>query len=67
MQLFYNSELKSTDKNFYFDKKESRHINKVLRKKIGDIIFVTNGFGCLFEGEIETESHLECKVKITNV
>ena len=34
MQLFYNSELKSTDKNFCFDKKESRHINKVLRKKI---------------------------------
>ena len=67
MQLFYNSELKSTDKNFYFDKKESRHINKVLRKKIGDIIFVTNGFGYLFEGEIETESHLECKVNITNV
>ena len=48
MQLFYNSELKSTDKNFCFDKKESRHINKVLRKKIGDIIFVTNGFGYLF-------------------
>ena len=36
MQLFYNSTLKPHDTNFCFDKNESRHIVKVLRKNIGD-------------------------------
>ena len=33
MQLFYNSEIKSGDKTFTFDKEESKHIIKVLRKQ----------------------------------
>ena len=38
MQLFYNSEIKKGDSNFFFDKEESKHIVKVLRKKEGDKI-----------------------------
>ena len=34
---------------FVFDKEESKHIIKVLRKKDGDILFVTNGLGDLFK------------------
>ena len=67
MQLFFNSDLNDKDENFCFDKNESRHINKVLRKKIGDKIYITNGKGYLFEAEIEIESHTKCKVKIINV
>ena len=52
MQLFYNSEIKSNDKTFFFDKEESKHIVKVLRKKEGDKIFITNGLGFLFDSEI---------------
>ena len=33
MQLFYNPDIDSTTENFSFDKVESKHIIKVLRKK----------------------------------
>ena len=43
MQLFYNNLLNSETKTFSFDKEESKHIIKVLRKKENDIIHITNG------------------------
>lgn len=64
MQLFYNSELQSSDKHFYFDKNESRHIVKVLRKNIGDKLHITNGLGCIFEAEILTNNQNKCEVSI---
>lgn len=65
MQLFYNSELQSSDKHFYFDKNESRHIVKVLRKKIGDKLHITNGLGFIFEAKILTDNQNKCEVSIT--
>ncbi len=52
MQLFYNSEIHETTEQFSFSKEESKHISKVLRKKVGDILHITNGNGWLFEAEI---------------
>jgi 16S rRNA (uracil1498-N3)-methyltransferase len=43
MQLFYNPQINETSTDFTFDREESKHIVKVLRKKDGDILFVTNG------------------------
>ena len=65
MQLFYNSEIKNNSNAFSFDKEESKHIVKVLRKKEGDKIFITNGLGYLFESEIIIASEKKCEVKIT--
>jgi len=65
MQLFYNSELEKGASTFTFEKEESKHIVKVLRKKEGDKIFITNGLGCLFESEIILASEKKCEVKIT--
>lgn len=65
MQLFYNSDIKQGDVTFFFDKEESKHIVKVLRKKESDIIFITNGLGFLFESEIILASEKKCEVKIT--
>ena len=65
MQLFYNSEIKNNDKTFFFDKEESKHIVKVLRKKEGDKILITNGLGFLFESEIIVASEKKCSVTIT--
>jgi 16S rRNA (uracil1498-N3)-methyltransferase len=56
MQLFYNSEINNSTKNFSFSKEESLHLSKVLRKKPGDVIQITNGFGWLFQAEI-TNNH----------
>ncbi len=67
MQLFYNAEIKNTDKNFIFNKEESKHIVKVLRKKERDAIFITNGLGNLFKSEITLASDKRCEIAILDV
>jgi 16S rRNA (uracil1498-N3)-methyltransferase len=64
MQLFYNPNIDETTETFSFDKVESKHIIKVLRKKDADILFVTNGEGYLFETEITLASDNKCTVRI---
>nr|WP_315140512.1 16S rRNA (uracil(1498)-N(3))-methyltransferase [uncultured Flavobacterium sp.] len=64
MQLFYSSLINETSTSFVFDKEESKHIIKVLRKKDGDILFVTNGLGDLFKTEISLASDSKCTVSI---
>ena len=64
MQLFYNPDINETSEFFSFDREESKHIIKVLRKKDTDILFVTNGLGFLFKTEITLASDSKCTVKI---
>jgi 16S rRNA (uracil1498-N3)-methyltransferase len=64
MQLFYNPNIILSEVEFSFDKEESKHIIKVLRKKEGDILYVTNGLGSLFHSEITLASEKKCSVKI---
>lgn len=67
MQLFYNPDIDETTESFSFDKEESRHIIKVLRKKDSDILHVTNGLGLLFETEITLASDNKCTVQVLSV
>ncbi|MBS7231299.1 16S rRNA (uracil(1498)-N(3))-methyltransferase [Flavobacterium psychroterrae] len=67
MQLFYNPDIDESTENFYFDKEESRHIIKVLRKKDSDILHVTNGLGLLFETEITLASDNKCIVNVLSI
>jgi len=64
MQLFYHPELDNKTDQFIFPTDESRHISKVLRKKTGDILQVTNGKGIWFEAEILSPNHKKCSAKI---
>ena len=64
MQLFYNPEINESSQFFSFDREESKHIIKVLRKKDTDILHVTNGLGFLFTTEITLASDTKCTVKI---
>ncbi|RTY67174.1 16S rRNA (uracil(1498)-N(3))-methyltransferase [Flavobacterium sp. GSP27] len=64
MQLFFNPTITESTTIFSFDKEESKHIIKVLRKKDTDILFVTNGSGYLFKTEITLASDSKCTVKI---
>ncbi len=66
MQLFYNPDINITDNEFSFDKEESRHIVKVLRKTECDILLVTNGLGVVFKTEITSSSERKCIVKIVS-
>ncbi|WP_298927315.1 16S rRNA (uracil(1498)-N(3))-methyltransferase [uncultured Allomuricauda sp.] len=64
MQLFYNPSLDNSFKQFFFSPEESKHILKVLRKKEGDILHITNGKGYLFQAEILTADLRKCKAQI---
>ncbi|WP_296384448.1 16S rRNA (uracil(1498)-N(3))-methyltransferase [Winogradskyella sp.] len=66
MQLFYNPNISENDTSFNFDKEESRHIVKVLRKKSGNQLYITNGNGWLFEAELTLASMKHCLVNITS-
>lgn len=64
MQLFYSSNIDASSTEFIFDKEESKHIVKVLRKQEGAILHITNGKGFLFISEITLASEKKCVVKI---
>ncbi|MBC8769743.1 16S rRNA (uracil(1498)-N(3))-methyltransferase [Arenibacter sp. BSSL-BM3] len=64
MQLFYHPELEDNADQFIFPTDESRHISKVLRKKSGDILQITNGKGVFFEAQILIPDHKKCTAKI---
>ncbi|MCM5663740.1 16S rRNA (uracil(1498)-N(3))-methyltransferase [Galbibacter mesophilus] len=64
MQLFYAPELANDAAEYTFDKEESRHISKVLRKKEGDTLYITNGKGWLFDAEITNADIKNCVVSI---
>ncbi len=64
MQLFYNPRLDNSTSQFTFSGEESKHIIKVLRKKEGDILHITNGKGYLFESKILLADGKRCKAEI---
>ena len=64
MQLFYNPNILEDTVEITFSKEESRHIAKVLRKRNGDILYITNGKGWLFTSEIINAEIKKCVVKI---
>ncbi|MEH6408156.1 MAG: 16S rRNA (uracil(1498)-N(3))-methyltransferase [Leeuwenhoekiella sp.] len=64
MQLFYYPEIEASAKTVVLPKDESKHIIKVLRKKAGDLLDLTNGKGDFFIAEITEASPSRCGVKI---
>ncbi|MDC6366897.1 MULTISPECIES: 16S rRNA (uracil(1498)-N(3))-methyltransferase [Flavobacteriaceae] len=66
MQLFFNPSLDNSYKQFFFSSEESKHITKVLRKKEGDLLHITNGKGFLFEAKILVADIRKCKAQIVS-
>ena len=64
MQLFYLPNLSIEDKIADFNKDESKHLYKVLRKSPGDKINITNGKNVLFKGTISSITKINCQVSI---
>lgn len=64
MQLFYNPDLSEKTQQITFSKEESKHIVKVLRKSIGDLLLVTNGKGWLFDAKIVSNDINGCNAEI---
>ncbi|MFD1061683.1 16S rRNA (uracil(1498)-N(3))-methyltransferase [Winogradskyella litorisediminis] len=66
MQLFYNPNISENDTTINFDKDESRHIIKVLRKSVDDILHITNGNGWLFTAKLITAEQKHCIAAIVD-
>ena len=66
MQLFYNHTLETASTEIRFTREESKHIAKVLRKKEGDVLHITNGKGELFIAEITFSNPSQCVAKINS-
>lgn len=67
MQLFYNPNLEEDTKIFTFDALESKHIIRVLRRKIGDNLQITNGKGLFLFATITEDNPKACCVKIVRI
>lgn len=65
MELFYNENLSVNDESLIFGSEESRHLSKVLRKKVGELIRVTNGKGLEWKGQITSTESRKAAVKKT--
>ncbi|MGI9550650.1 MAG: 16S rRNA (uracil(1498)-N(3))-methyltransferase [Aurantibacter sp.] len=66
MQLFYKPTLDNSVSQFSLSPEESKHIVKVLRKKEGDLLFVTNGKGYVYESKIMVADPKRCKAQIVS-
>ncbi len=67
MQLFYSKNIKDKNDLISLVNQENIHLVKVLRKNIGDTIFVTNGKGLLFKAEIESTGKKKSTIKIIEI
>ena len=66
MQLFFNPDITDRSEQINFNKEESRHIVKVLRKGQSDSLRITNGKGWLFEAQITGPDPKQCIAQITS-
>ena len=66
MQLFYNPDITENTTEFSFNKEESKHIVKVLRKSVDQTLQITNGNGWLFTAQITVADIKNCVVQIIN-
>ncbi|WP_242093326.1 16S rRNA (uracil(1498)-N(3))-methyltransferase [Aestuariivivens sediminicola] len=66
MQLFYHSEINEDTIEFGFNKEESRHITKVLRKQSGDLLHITDGKGWLYTVEVMHPDPRHCVAQVTD-
>ena len=64
MQLFFHPLVSENDKEVRFSRDESKHIVKVLRKREGDILQLTNGKGWIFETEIILADQNNCSARV---
>lgn len=64
MNLFYAPTFKKEDQLVTLSQEESKHATKVLRKKSGDLIYLTNGKGLMAGAEITDSSGKTVTVNI---
>ena len=67
MQLFYESNFTKESSIISISAEESRHISKVLRKNIGDQVYITNGSGLLAKGILRSSHPKKCEIEVSEI
>lgn len=62
MQLFFQEDM--SYERFGLNPEESKHLTKVLRKSVGDIVYFTNGMGEFFTCQIEEISPRKTQLRV---
>jgi 16S rRNA (uracil1498-N3)-methyltransferase len=62
MQCFYAATIKNGE--FVLDDRDSRHLSRVLRKKVGDKVLVTSGEGVIFTATVVDLSNDRATLKV---
>lgn len=65
MDLFYLKSLTSATTECILEGEEAQHISKVLRKKVGDLLLLTNGKGLEWQGQIAAIFSKKVQLKCT--
>lgn len=65
MQLFYAPELGGDQHTL--DEQESKHVIRVLRKRNGDTIILTDGKGKFYTGELINDDPRKCELRIIDI
>jgi|AntAceMinimDraft_1070359.scaffolds.fasta_scaffold13994_3 16S rRNA (uracil1498-N3)-methyltransferase len=66
MELFYDDQLEASDSFLEIVDAEAKHINRVLRKSIGDELHLTNGKGLLVRGVIIVSTKVSVSLKLVD-
>lgn len=64
MNLFYFPQVTATATTLVLDKEDTRHMTRVLRKRTGDIVHVTDGCGTLFTATIGLITSTRCELDL---
>jgi len=67
MELFYSPELNENQSVVKLEEEEFHHLSKVLRVRLGDVIYLTNGNGLIAKAELINKSRQFCEIKILNL
>ena len=67
MHQFFTPDIDLNGKSYSFNEIESKHIAKVLRKKSGDILRLTNGKGALIMGQLELVTPKICNIRVSEI
>ncbi|WP_019038822.1 16S rRNA (uracil(1498)-N(3))-methyltransferase [Psychroflexus tropicus] len=67
MQLFYDSDFDENTRLIKVSPEESRHISKVLRKQVGDYVYITNGKGVLASGTLKSNHPKKCEIEVEKI
>ena len=67
MQQFFTPDIDLTSESYNFNEIESKHMAKVLRKNIGDLLHLTNGKGQLITTKLSLVSPKSCVVKLLEI